>query len=108
MEEQQLDTLISEFDAWTPQRDILEELEEIWRPKWYKSLWYKLGQLFKTGKWPIRVWFIPWNREVRSKDGKLVMEYSKLDQKLFNRIHERVLFDIAEEDRFWGSFLRKK
>ena len=31
-------------------------LEELWKPKWYISLYYKVCHYIHTGEWPVRIW----------------------------------------------------
>jgi len=62
----------------------IQELAETWRAKWYQKLWYGFRCWVKTGKWPIVVYYIPW-------DGPA------LDHKKFERIHDMVVKDFERE-----------
>lgn len=93
---------------YEPQTDLLEELCIIWKPKWYQTVYYKLRAFLQTGKWPIRVWYIPWNMEICNADGEVVFRYPKLEQKRFNKMYQEILKQTEAEQELWNALLSKK
>lgn len=72
------DLLLDElFPSWRDPDEIMWEFSEAWRAKWYQKLWYGLSCWFRTGKWPIRIWVIPWNG-------------GKLNSELYQKIYKEV------------------
>lgn len=59
----------------------IAELEEIWRPKWHISLYYKIRHFLLHGQWPLRIW--------RCKD-----MLGPVDGDLYKRKYQQVLKDM--------------
>lgn len=62
---------------------FIEELEEVWRPKWYISLYYKCRYYVLHGEWPLRIW--------RCKDMA-----GPVDGKLYQNMYKSVLEEQNE------------